>query len=79
MPREPNFTMKKELTGRQAACARCKFRTNNNVSHCKITQPDGEWKQTNPPSETAYQKAVMKERTMEVYWISEDNDMNSLY
>lgn len=40
---------------------------------------EGEWKQSNSGSETAYQSAVIQGDVIEIYWIDEDNETRSLY
>lgn len=39
----------------------------------------GEWRQTNSESETAYQSATIVGNTIEVYWIDEETETESLY
>lgn len=39
----------------------------------------GEWKQSNPTSETSYQTAKITDTTIEVYWYNAETSTESLY
>lgn len=39
----------------------------------------GEWEQSNKNSPTNFQRAVITDDTIEIYWIADDEDVKSLY
>lgn len=40
---------------------------------------EGEWKQSNSDSETSWHEATITGDTIEIYWVSTDNDTRALY
>ena len=47
----------------------------------EVKAPDlsGDWKQVNSDSETSYHAATIKDDTIEIYWVNEDDETKALY